>query len=216
MAYCRKHQTDGVIALGVLQGFRYYKPVRATELATPYKPGVMPLWETIEGGFKVHDYLEWNPSKDEEVGRRTDSKERMRSLRESRGSPPVSTNRVLTRESGSRDVPDRIGSDPDRKKEVCADALAERAGRLREELYPAWYAKWRHGAKLRLVANALEFQDAMSLVATWDDARLEQLARIVLTTDDDFISTTDRGFHIFAIKASWAENRLCEVEKGNK
>lgn len=95
---------------------------------------------------------------------------------------------------------------------AAADEIALRAGRLRDELYPTWYAKYRNGARLRLVANALEFQDALSLVQTWDDERLEKLARIVLTTDDDWIARTDRGFKIFATKASWADDRLREVE----
>ena len=95
-------------------------------------------------------------------------------------------------------------------------SLEERAGRLREELYPDWYAKYRHGARLRLIANSLEFQDAMSLVRVWDDARIEKLARIVLTTDDPWIANTDRGFKIFALKASWADDRLkaWEADRG--
>jgi hypothetical protein len=114
-------------------------------------------------------------------------------------------------------VPDRIESlSTSKKEESRDDVLAARAGRLREELYPAWYAKHRHGARLRLVANSMEWQDALSLVTQWDDARLEKLAAIVLTTDDPWIATkTDRGFHIFALKASWADSRLAEWEAQN-
>lgn len=96
--------------------------------------------------------------------------------------------------------------------------LEERAGKLREELYPAWYAKYRHGAKLRvpLIANTLEFQDALSIVQTWDDETIEKLARIFLTTDEPWISGTDRGFRIFASKTTWAHDRLkaWEAERG--
>ena len=88
------------------------------------------------------------------------------------------------------------------------ETLLKRAGRLREEFYPAWYAQFRKGARLRLVANSLEFQDALSLVKTWDDERLYQLAQCVLTTNDPFITGTDRSFKIFALKASWADDRL--------
>lgn len=95
-----------------------------------------------------------------------------------------------------------------------AKELTARAGRLRQELYPAWFAKYRQGAKLLLVASPLEFQDALTLVETWDDARLEKLARIVLTTDDSWISGTDRSFKIFVKKASWADDRLRQAESG--
>lgn len=100
-------------------------------------------------------------------------------------------------------------------KETNARALADRASQLREVLYPQWYAKFRHGARLRLIANPLEFQEAQSLVATWDDATLEKLAAIVLTTDDPWISGTDRSFRIFAMKASWAHDRLAQWERAH-
>jgi uncharacterized protein YdaU (DUF1376 family) len=70
-----------------------------------------------------------------------------------------------------------------------------------------------NGARLRLIANSLEYQDAESLVRTWPDERLEKLAKIVLTTDDPFIAGTDRSFKIFALKASWADDRLRQWEK---
>lgn len=95
------------------------------------------------------------------------------------------------------------------------EEIYQRAGKLREELYPSWYSRHRHGAKLRLLASSLEFQEAVRLCETWDDARLEKLATIVLTTDDDWISRTDRGFRIFAMKASWADDRVAQWEKAN-
>lgn len=95
-----------------------------------------------------------------------------------------------------------------------ANSTQDRAARLLQELYPAWYCKHRHGAKLRLVANSLAFQDALSLVELWDDARLEKLATVFLTTDDEWISSTDRSFRVFASRASWCDNRLKQVEAG--
>ena len=97
---------------------------------------------------------------------------------------------------------------------VSDDELGDRARELLEH-YGEWYREERHGARLRLIQNALTFQDALTLVETWDDARLEKLARLVLTTDDPFISGTDRGFKIFALKASWADNLLRAWELKN-
>lgn len=85
MAFCRKHQTDGLIPQGTLQGFRYYQAVRVKELATPYQVGAHPLWETVaDFGFRVHDYLFWNLSKEEEQDDRDGATERMRKLRAKR------------------------------------------------------------------------------------------------------------------------------------
>jgi len=96
------------------------------------------------------------------------------------------------------------------------DALADRAGRLREELYPLWYSQHR-GARLRvpLIANSLEFSDALSICKTWDDERIEKLATIFLTTDDDWISKTDRSFRLFVSKSSWCDDRLSQWEREN-
>lgn len=80
--------------------------------------------------------------------------------------------------------------------------------------YRELFEKHRNGAKTRLIGNSLEFEEAVSLCALWDDARLEKLAQIVLTTDEPFIAKTDRGFKIFSIKASWADDRLRQIESG--
>lgn len=93
------------------------------------------------------------------------------------------------------------------------EPIEARAGRLLES-YAGWYQRFRHGARLRLLRNALEFGEACQLCELWDDARLEKLAQIVLTTNDEFIAGTDRSFKIFALKASWADDRLRAAESG--
>lgn len=95
---------------------------------------------------------------------------------------------------------------------IAEPDVSDRARWLLES-YVTWYRDLRHGARLRLVHNALEFQDACDLCRHWDDARLKLLAKIVLTTDDPYISGTDRSFKIFAQKASWADDRLTQAEK---
>ena len=221
MGFCRKHKTDGLIPTTALRTLRAFTAKRMTELLTPWSPGENALWQAVDGfGVKVHDYLEWNPSRDEENARRDDSKDRMRALRAGRRShsvmPSVSANTPRTFANVLDQEKDLDRALTEKESEEKPDKLELRAGRLRQELYPEWYAKYRHGARLRLIANSLEFQDAMSLVQVWDDARLEKLAKIVLTTDDPWIANTDRGFKIFALKASWADDRLkvWEAERG--
>ncbi len=233
LAYCRQQETDGRISSGTVQGFRYYKAPRVTELATPFEHGAHPLWERIEGfGYQVHDYLFWNLSKEETQKDRDGATERMRRLRGRRkatvtpsplchGALSDAVTPPLGDGERSPNVPDtdrdRIGSfrERERERKPAADDLGERAGRLIKH-YANWYTELRNGAKLRLIGSPLEFQDACSLCEAWDDARLQELARIVLITDDEFISRTDRSFKIFAMKASWADDRLRQVEKANQ
>ena len=212
MGFCRKFQTDGMVDAASLRLLTHYSVKRMTELLTPWKPDANPLWTTVDGfGIKVHDYLQWNPSKDEENERRVSSRDRMRQARLPRktddGSLVVASsvraNNTQTSERTSCEVPGWDGSRSD-LSEKEDDDIGTRAGRLLQELYPAWYREHRNGARLRIVANSLAHQDAIAVCATWDDARIEKLARIFLTTDDDWIAKTDRGFRLFASKATWS------------
>ena len=94
------------------------------------------------------------------------------------------------------------------------DDLGDRA-RVLLESYPVWFASERHGARIPLLGGNLQFQEAMNLCQTWDDGRLEKLARLVLSTDDPFIAGTDRGWKIFVMKSSWADDRLRQWEQQN-
>src|SRR4051812_20347325 len=79
MGFCRKYQTDGLIPVASIRKFKAYSPKRVRQLLTPWKPGAQALWREIEGfGVGVHDYLEWNLSKEEENEDKDAAKLRMR------------------------------------------------------------------------------------------------------------------------------------------
>jgi 5-methylcytosine-specific restriction endonuclease McrA len=78
IGFCRKFQTDGLVPLATVRKFQSYSPKRVTELVTPWQPGASPLWVKVEGfGFRLHDYLIWNLSKEDENQQRAESKQRM-------------------------------------------------------------------------------------------------------------------------------------------
>lgn len=109
--------------------------------------------------------------------------------------------------------------DPDasaKTKSLAPADYAERAGRLVER-YGELYSEHLGGARYRSRPN-LDWTEALTLVPLWSDERLEKLAILVLTTDDRWISGTDRSFKIFAMKASWADKQLTawEAEHGIK
>lgn len=96
-----------------------------------------------------------------------------------------------------------------------AEALELRAGHLLERYAELFYLH-RKGARYHNRMH-LDFQKAQELVLTWpDDARLEKLAVIILTTDDEWIAKTDRGFGVFAARATWADDRLTAWEAQQK
>lgn len=118
MSYCRRHQTDGLIPFSVMRGLRSFTKGREKQLAAPAREALSPLWELIAGtGYKVHNYLAWNLSKEEEQNERAGAAARMRKFRSSprygvtdtvtdgvtNGVTPTVTNAL---------VPDWVGMDP--------------------------------------------------------------------------------------------------------
>jgi hypothetical protein len=200
LSYTQQHLTDGeIIQVAVPRRLRR----AAADLVR------VGLWDEQVSGFQIHDYLDWNDSREVVLRKRDEAKSRMAAARE-RASLTVRTNNSRT----SHEVLRGLGKStdlPERNKELT---IEERAAELREQRYPAWYAKHRNGARLRvpIIANSLEFQEALSVVQTWDDARIEKLARVFLTTDEDWIASTDRSFRLFCSKATWCDDKLREWE----
>ena len=224
LSYAQLHLTDGLVPADALpHGSR--KAVSKLVLRK--------LWEAQEdGSFKIHDYLQWNDSKALVNKRQTEAKERMANARERRSREQPANVRSNALERTSQEVPLRFGlvtssdlseRESERKANtgerplvVSADdeALTLRAGQLLERYAELFYLH-RNGARYHNRMH-LDFQKAQQLVATWtDDARLEKLAVLVLTTDDEWVSRTDRGFSVFAAKASWADGLLAEWESKN-
>jgi hypothetical protein len=54
LSYCGKQLTDGFIPKGIARSLGKPKAIAALMAAG--------LWEEIEGGYQVHDFLDFNPS----------------------------------------------------------------------------------------------------------------------------------------------------------
>lgn len=106
--------TDGLLPKLTVKGFRYVTSGRIKELTRPCALGSEPLWERHDIGFKVHDYLEWNPSKDEEIDRREASRVRMVFARTSgqcsQNVPDMEKEKVLRTSSSEKKKEVRSGS----------------------------------------------------------------------------------------------------------
>lgn len=89
--------------------------------------------------------------------------------------------------------------------------ITERAGRFIER-YQQLYRDRRHGARYALRPDR-DYHAAVTLCQTWtDDARLDKLADIFLTTDHKFAEEGSRTIPQFLALASWADGRLAEWE----
>jgi hypothetical protein len=59
IVYANEHLTDGVISRDVVDMFKGYKPKVVSELVG------RGLWHLHDDGWEIHDYLDWNKSRDQ-------------------------------------------------------------------------------------------------------------------------------------------------------
>ena len=63
LIYCQVNLTDGFIPSHAIHTFGVRarnKTKVAADLCAPQIPGKAPLWVAVDGGFQIHDYLDWN------------------------------------------------------------------------------------------------------------------------------------------------------------
>lgn len=119
---------------------------------------------------------------------------------------PVASESHSPRECRVKTVEADIQTPEEKNGEIAAQFI---------ERYQALYREHRNGAKLYVRPN-LDWTRVCDLLAVWDVARLEKLAVILLTTDDEWVARTDRSIGIFAARASWCDDMLrkWEVKQG--
>lgn len=76
--YCRAHLTDGVVPAAVLPTLGIFRAKLDTLVANLV---AVRLFETTEGGYLVHDFLEHNDSREQVLTRRREDSERKRGNR---------------------------------------------------------------------------------------------------------------------------------------
>lgn len=221
IAFCRKHETDGLIPKSALQGFRYFQQGRVSELTTTIAGEGGPLWETVDGfGYKVRNYLDWNLSKEEAEKDRESGKARSKKWREKRfknatdntvrdasphaHEPDRNRNGSLRSSEGVQGKPSALSEEPSRD-------LAMRAGAF-VETFEELFQKYRRGAKYFRRQPALDFDRALGLCRTWDDERLLKLVEVFMNSDEDWIVRSDYGLAAFSAKATWCDERLASWE----
>lgn len=92
LSYCNAQLTDGFIPRSVVIGWRGWASAAKTLVARK-------LWETVDEGYRVHDFLDWNPSRQQVLADRAAAAERKRVSRRTPAGRPAG----VTPESG---IPD--------------------------------------------------------------------------------------------------------------
>lgn len=96
LCYCQTALTDGLIPSVALRDMGA-RTKDVSMLSTVLVPDTCPLWEAIDGfGFRVHDYLDWNDSRETVLERQAAAKARTERWRSKRVTERV-TERVAQR-----------------------------------------------------------------------------------------------------------------------
>ena len=105
--YCQKHLTNGFIPASAVKGFRYYSAGAQKQLLEAMVPNKGPLWDRTDGGFLMHDYLDWNDSAEKVLKARQDGKDRLERWRTEQAKKRGVTPPPETRFATQRDVPSK-------------------------------------------------------------------------------------------------------------
>jgi hypothetical protein len=84
LVYCQRNLTDGFIPAHAIDAFGVRASNKrrvADELCTPQMADRASVWRKTEGGYQVHDYLDWNDSRADVLKARADSRRRVRKFR---------------------------------------------------------------------------------------------------------------------------------------
>ena len=78
ISYCAKHQTDGYIMAEIVNGLSPLQRDREEQVKALIEEQA---WYESEDDFAVHDYLDYNPSKEETEAKRAADRDRKREQR---------------------------------------------------------------------------------------------------------------------------------------
>jgi hypothetical protein len=120
--YCQKHLTDGLIPLKALRGFRYYSKAAFAELCAVNVPEKGPLWHLDGESVRVHDYLDWNDTREKVLANRKAGKDRLERWRKEQAAKRGPTPPHETRYETPRDVASKRNGTEQNKKDKSTGA----------------------------------------------------------------------------------------------
>lgn len=184
LAHCQQHLTDGRILRAVLRTLIGMTAKRVEELIAAK------LWDHVEDGYQVHDYLAHNESRAVVLAKREAAKNRMRSQRSSRELP----------RKFACGVSGEIATQPVGREEGPGETtLPARAGRFCE-----WYgdAHERYIGVGYIGNPQKDYQKALELCEKLTDAELRDAATVWFGMDDEFATNGTRTITKFGSRAS--------------
>jgi hypothetical protein len=196
LAHCQNFLTDGLVKAVALRGMSAYNPKRRSELVTAG------LWiEATDAGIQVHDYLQWNDSREHVSAIREREKDRKRKWREGKDAG---------RDAGQ--TADETRCPPLRACVVSSPALKVTEGGVGETKtltqrageFCDWYGdKHLELFNVGYIGNPQkDYGIAQRLCQQAGDAELRDAALVWFGMDDDFATKGTRTLAKFASRAT--------------
>jgi hypothetical protein len=166
LCYCARHLTDGYLSAAQARALDRANVAadRASSNGRGHAHGSLPassvvegqlrdagLWEADGDGWRIHDYLRYNPSRRQVVGEREAARDRMARLR---SSPERSPEHGNVRQNFTRSSPSPSRPVPKDKDSALARSSPEQPHHIREVL---------HGQRLRLQVDPSATNDGPPL-----------------------------------------------------
>lgn len=192
LAYCQKYLTDGYVSEVALKGLRAYSPKRRAALVSAG------LWDVSETGIRVHDFLEWNESREHVMAARQLAKDRMRKARE------VRANERRTKEERARNPPRGVVcSVDDTQLQEGEGGAGETTTTTRAGAFCQWYedAHERYTG-VGYMGTQRDYTVALQLVEKFGDQDLRDAAVVWFGQTDSFATNGTRTVPKFASRAS--------------
>lgn len=169
LIYCQANLTDGFIPEHAIHTFGVRaknKALVVDELCSVLVYCKGPLWERVQGGYQVHDYFDWNDSREDIIAGRQKTKQRLERWRERRRNGVGNALRDAP-ETPSEQVSTSTPTTTLRKERGDRERIR---GLFLEKFWPAWPRGHRVGkeaaekAFLKLAPNSelfVEILDAL-------------------------------------------------------
>lgn len=196
LAHCQKYLTNGHIDQISMRALRAFSPKRTSELVGAR------LWLEVGDGIHVHDYLEWNDSREHVQKLRQQGRERIRRLRGKHSN--TECNAVTASEQSANDLRSYSGdvlclsSGSSVKEKGPGKTVEQRAGD---------FCQWYEDTHERLtgvgyIGTQNDYQAALKLCQKLADAEVRDAALVWFGMDDDFAKNGTRTIPKFASRAS--------------
>jgi hypothetical protein len=186
LCYCQANLTDGLLPAAIVREMKA-KRADVDTMTRPLAGTYAPLWEVVDGfGFKVHDYLFWNDSREKVRQRQAKTKARKEKWN-------TEHQQERDRNAVTERVPNAVQNTPltkpNQTKPIKEHERARDAGSSLERVTDAFRSHWKrlYGHESTLTLNHLQVMQLEQHVEKIGEASFLAAMAAFFATDDAYV-----------------------------